>query len=191
MAFGRRGFEMSRRWIAWLAAAALLLLAHSALAQSRQTNPKKSEDDRVRFSMAASLGFLADDPGGVSLGFEAPIEFNRHFSLGPWATVALADDFVLVSGTANARYHFDVFEGERLSRLRPFVQGGLGVAYYNDDRANDDETGFLVNMGLGADYETSEHVSIGSQMMFNTVPTFRPSRAFYFTWQFLQVRYRF
>jgi len=181
---------MSRRWNALFAAAAVLLLAHTALAQSRQDN-RKDDDDRARFSMAASLGFLADDPGGVSLGFEAPIEFNRHFSLGPWATVALADDFVLVSGTANARYHFDVFEGKRLSRLRPFLQGGLGVAYYDDDRVNDDETGFLVNMGLGADYETSEHVSIGSQMMFNAVPTFEPDRAFYFTWQFLQVRYRF
>jgi len=181
---------MSRRWTACLACAAALLLAQAAPAQSRRDD-RRDDDDRARFSMGASLGFLADDPGGVSLGFEAPIEFNRHFSLGPWATVALADDFVLVSGTANARYHFDVFQGERLSRLRPFLQGGLGVAYYDDDRANDEETGFLINMGLGAEYATSDHVSIGSQMMFNTVPTFRPSRAFYFTWQFLQVRYRF
>ncbi|MDH3519372.1 MAG: porin family protein [Myxococcales bacterium] len=179
---------MSRRWIALLTAATVLCFATAALAQSRSS---QDDDDRARFSMGASLGFLADDPGGVSLGFEAPIEFNRHVSVGPWLTVALADDFLLLSGTANVRYHFDVFEGERLRKLRPFLQGGMGVTYYDDDRTGDEDTGFLLNMGLGAEYETSEHVSVGSQIMFNTVPTFQPSRAFYWTWQFIGVRYRF
>lgn len=182
---------MTRRWTALAAATALLFAASSALAQSRSAADDERDDDRTRVSIGGSLGFFADDPGGVNLGFEIPIEVDRNFSVGPWATLGLADDFLLVLASANFRYHFDVFESRKLRKLRPFLQGGMGVAYYDDDRAREDDTGFLLNMGFGADYEISDHVLFGSNMMFNTVPTFRPSRAFYWTWQFLSLRYRF
>jgi hypothetical protein len=182
---------MTHRWTALVAVIALLLSTTAAFAQSRSASDDEQDEDRVRVSLGASLGFFADDPGGVNLGFEMPINVNRNFSIGPWATVGLADDFLLVFGSANFRYHFDVFESRKLRKLRPFLQGGMGVAYYDDDRTRDDDTGFLLNMGLGADYEITDHVILGSNMMFNTVPTFRPSRAFYWTWQFLSLRYRF
>jgi hypothetical protein len=181
---------MTRRWIALFAAAALALAATAASAQSGSTS-KQEEDERVRASVAGSIGFFADDPGGVNLGFEFPIELNRNVSIGPWVTLGLADDFLLLSATANVRYHFDVFEGAKLRKLRPFLQGGVGLTYYDDDDRNDDDTGFLMNMGLGAEYAVSEHVGVGSNIMFNVVPTFRPSQAFYWSWQFVQLRYRF
>jgi len=182
---------MTRRWIALIVATAVLIPATAALGQSRSASEDEKDDDRVRASVGFSLGFFADDPGGVNLGFELPIEINRNLSVGPWVTLGLADDFLLVSATANVRYHFDVFESRKLSKLRPFLQGGMGITYYDDDRVPDDDLGFLLNMGLGADYEISDHVLLGSNMMFNTVPTFRPGRAFYWSWQFLEVRYRF
>jgi outer membrane protein W len=181
---------MTRRWIALFAAAALVHTAAAASAQSGSTS-KQEEDERVRASVAGSIGFFADDPGGVNLGFEFPIELNRNVSIGPWVTLGLADDFLLLSATANVRYHFDVFEGAKLRKLRPFLQGGVGLTYYDDDDRNDDDTGFLMNMGLGAEYAVSEHVGVGSNIMFNVVPTFRPSEAFYWSWQFVQLRYRF
>lgn len=181
---------MTRRWIALFAAAALVLAATAASAQSRSAK-QQEEEDRVRASVGASLGFFADDPGGINLGFEIPIEVNRNLSVGPWATLGLADDFLLLSATANVRYAFDVFDGPKLRKLRPFLQGGVGISYYDDDDRDDDETGFLMNMGLGAEYAVSEHVGLGSNLMFNAVPTFRPDRAFYWSWQFLTLRYRF
>ena len=182
---------MTRRWIALFAAAALVLATTAASAQSGSTSKKQEEDDGLRASVAASLGFFADDPGGLNLGFEFPIEVNDHLSIGPWVTLGLADDFLLLSATANIRYHFDVFEGAKLRKLRPFLQGGVGLTYYDDDARHDDDTGFLMNMGLGAEYAVSEHVGVGSNIMFNVVPTFRPSQAFYWSWQFLSLRYRF
>jgi len=181
---------MTRRWIALLAAAALFLAATAASAQNRSSS-EQEEEDGVRASVAASLGFFGDDPGGLNLGFEIPIELNHNVSVGPWLTLGLADDFLLLSATANVRYHFDVFEGARLRKLRPFLQGGVGISYYDDDDRDDDETGFLMNMGLGAEYLVDEHVAINSNLMFNAVPTFEPSRAFYWSWQFLGVRFRF
>jgi hypothetical protein len=186
----KRGLEMTRRGIAFLAAAALILATTAASAQSR-SSAEREDDDGVRASVAASLGFFGDDPGGLNLGFELPIEVNRNLSVGPWVALGLADDFLLVSATANVRYHFDVFESAKLRKLRPFLQGGAGLTYYDDDDRDDDDTGFLMNMGLGAEYLVDEHVGIGSNIMFNVAPTFRPSQAFYWSWQFLQVRYRF
>jgi hypothetical protein len=174
-----------------LAAAALVLATTAASAQSRSASEQQEEEDRVRASVGASLGFFADDPGGLNLGFEIPIEVNRNLSVGPWLTLGLADDFLLLSATANVRYHFDVFEGAKLRELRPFLQGGMGISHYDDDDRDDDETGFLINMGLGVEYALSEHVGLGSNIMFNAAPTFRPSQAFYWSWQFLSLRYRF
>ena len=182
---------MTRCWIALFAAAALILTTGMASAQGGSTSDQEEEDDGVRASVAASLGFFADDPGGLNLGFEIPIEVNRNLSIGPWVALGLADDFLLVSATANLRYHFDVFEGAKLSKLRPFLQGGMGLTYYDDDELDDDDTGFLMNMGMGVEYAVDEHVGIGSNIMFNVVPTFRPSQAFYWSWQFLSLRYRF
>jgi len=181
---------MTRRWIALLAAAALFLAATAASAQNRSSS-EQEEEDGVRASVAASLGFFGDDPGGLNLGFEIPIELNRNVSVGPWLTLGLADDFLLLSATANVRYHFDVFEGPKLRKLRPFLQGGAGITHYDDDDRDDDDTGFLMNMGLGAEYAVSEHVGFGSNIMFNVVPTFRPGQAFYWSWQFLSMRFRF
>jgi hypothetical protein len=182
---------MTRRWIALFAAAALVLAATAASAQSGSSSRQEEEDDGVRASVAASLGFFADDPGGLNLGFELPIELDRNLSIGPWVTLGLADDFLLLSATANIRYHFDVFDGPKLRKLRPFMQGGAGISHYDDDDRDDDDTGFLMNMGLGAEYAVSEHVGIGSNIMFNVAPTFRPSQAFYWSWQFLSMRFRF
>ena len=182
---------MTRRWIALFAAAGLVLAATAASAQGGSSSRQEEEDDGVRASVAASLGFFADDPGGLNLGFELPIEFDRNLSIGPWVTLGLADDFLLLSATANIRYHFDVFDGPKLSKLRPFLQGGAGITHYDDDDRDDDDTGFLMNMGLGAEYAVSERVGFGSNIMFNVAPTFRPSQAFYWSWQFLSLRFRF
>ena len=182
---------MTRSWTALLTAAALFLFASAISAQSGSDSNKDEDDTQVRASLAASLGFLADDPGGVNLGFEAPIEFTKNFSVGPWVALSLADDFLLLSATANARYHFDVFEGAKLEKLRPFLQGGMGLSWLDDDRRNINDTDFLLNMGMGAEYEMSEHMFLGSNIMFNTVPTRDAGDAFYWTWQFLSARYRF
>ena len=64
---------MTRRGIALFAAAALVLAATAASAQSGSTS-EQEEDERVRASVAGSIGFFADDPGGLNLGFEFPIE---------------------------------------------------------------------------------------------------------------------
>lgn len=172
---------------------ALLLSPAASLAQEDARDempPSRSPDDDTRFSVGFGLGFV-DDPGAVSLAFDAPVELNRNVSVGPWVAVALAENLVMVNATANARYTFDLFDGPKTRRLRPFVQGGLGLNYTDDDQLLIDEVNFLINTGLGLEYQVDEHVTVGTTAMFNVIPTAPRSRNFNVNVQLLGVRYRF
>lgn len=174
---------MSRLPPSVLIAIVMMCSAHPVAAQS-------GDDDGTRFSVGASLGFI-DNPGGVSLGFEAPVEITRNFAVGPWLTLGLADDFLNLTATANARYYFDLSDSGRMARLRPFVQGGLGLDYTDDDVSRIDEVNFLVATGLGIEYAIDDNVALTSQAMFNIIPYARRGRSFTASVQLLGVRYRF
>jgi opacity protein-like surface antigen len=170
----------------------LALAAGAAQAQAQsKTSTQSSSDNFPRFSIGANIGAAASPNAGTfDLGFEAPIDFTRHFSLGPWLQVGMADDVTALLVSANARYSFDVFEGAKLRKLRPYMQGGLGIAYAKPKNV-DGETEFLINMGFGAEYEVSDSVFVGSDVMLNTIPTTSTQNAFVLSWQFARIRYRF
>jgi outer membrane protein W len=167
----------------------LLLVSLAATAHAQATGDA-NDDDRTRFSVGASLGFI-DTPGGVSLGFEAPLEITHNFAVGPWLTLGLADKFTNVVATANARYYFDIADSGNAARLRPFVQGGLGLDYTDDDAALIDEANFLLATGLGIEYAIDENIALTSQAMFNIIPYARRGRTFTASVQLLGMRYRF
>jgi hypothetical protein len=173
--------------------ASLVLSAGVALAQEtgHTTGP---------VSVQGGLGFTAG-PDAFLLGFEADVEIGNGLSLGPMLQLGLDEDFTLVSPAAYARYTFDLSQAEappELRRIQPYVQGGLGFTYINIDVPNipfvdidDDDIGFLFNLGFGADYPITDSLSLGSKMLFNILPADVFNENFYFSWEVVALRYRF
>jgi hypothetical protein len=160
------------------------LLANSAIAQDKAKS-------YPNFAVGMNLGFqtLGGAGGNFEIGFDAPIQLTEHYSIGPWLQVGVASQHVNLLVSANSRWKFDFLERTQFSKVEPFVQGGLGLAYRKQGSSN--STDFLMNMGLGAEVPVTDHLYLGSDIMFNTVPTLASGGAFNFSWQFATLRYRF
>ena len=177
----------------------VLLIALSpgiALAQSSATETQR--DAGGPFAVQAGLGFTAD-PDAFLLNFEGDYRLDDAFSAGAMLQLGLDDDFTLVSPAAYLRYSVDLSDyNEDLRNLTPFVQGGLGFTYIEIDLPSaappgidDDDIGFMFNFGFGVDYLFTDHVSVGSKMLFNILPTDVFDDDFYFSWEIAALRYRF
>ena len=120
--------------------------------------------------------------------------FGNGFAAGPAIQFGIDDHFLLVSPTVFGRYGFDLsgVSQKQLQRLTPYVQTGMGFTYIEEGRRNTrDEADFLINLGVGADYALTDHVSVGSRMLFNFLPDKVVGQGFYYSWQVASLRYRF
>jgi len=146
------------------------------------------------FSLEGGIGFTAG-PGGFLIGLTAPYAIDQNFSLGPRLELGVADGTVVVAPSLNARYGFDMtgFDDDFLRRLRPYLQGGVGMAYIQHEHGqkDDDGVGGLIDLGFGLEYPVSSRVSIGSGMLFHIVPGSPAGETFYFSWQMVSARLRF
>jgi opacity protein-like surface antigen len=183
-----------------------LLLAATALAAlvgvraapaAAQDAPADTEPrDASGWSVRAGLGFTLS-PSNLLLSLEAPYMVNRSFGVGPLVQFAVSDDWLMIMPTANLQYRFDLrgLDDPTLRRISPFVQGGLGFAWLERDfggRLGEvDDTGFLLNVGFGFEYQLSRRVSLGNNVMFNMLPTEVMGQEFIFSWQFATARIQF
>jgi hypothetical protein len=148
-------------------------------------------------AIETGIGFTSD-PTTFLLSTELPIAISRDFDLGPLVQLGVGNDRLIVAPTVNARYSFPLSryvtdEDPVWDRLRPIAHGGLGFAYLERDRrpGDDDDLGFLFNLGLGIQYEWTDRVSFGTRMTFNVMPGEVLDERFFFSWQLAQLRYRF
>jgi hypothetical protein len=171
---------------------ARLLLALGVLFAAAEPAASQEFDEAERWSIATSIGFTAD-PGAFQLTVGLPYSASRSFRVGPLLQLAFADDLVIVAPTANFQYAFDVpGSNPQLRRLRPYLQLGLGFAYIDkNQRWNDDEVGFLLNPGFGAEYAVTESIAVGSNVLFNVLPVTTTGENFFFSWQVGSVRFLF
>ncbi len=170
-----------------LSALAILCISAQALAE-----PENRVERPV--SVQTGLGFTAD-PEAFLLGIEGDFQVNRNVSVGSTVQFGLDDRFTVISPTLHGRYWFE-FPGrdEILQRLRPYVQLGAGFTYINVDGwrgQDDDDLGFLINGGFGADFRLSHSLSIGTKMLFNGIPGGVFGENFYFSWEVAALRFRF
>lgn len=151
----------------------------------------QSESDYPTIGLGANVGFqkLGSSNGLFELGFDVPVHLTKNLSVGPWMQLGLAQDVVNLLVTANARWHFDFMERTRWNRVRPFAQGGLGLAYTKVGGAK--ATDFTINMGLGFEVPITDHVTMGSDVMFSPILTRPAGGNWVFSWQFATLRYRF
>ncbi len=144
------------------------------------------------WSLRTGIGFTAS-PDTFLMNFEAPYAFDRWVSAGPMLQVGLSNDDTIVAPTLNATVTIPDLPGESLDRLHPYGFIGIGFAYIKDrDRGkNRSDTGFLVDFGFGLEYQISEKVFVGSQMMFNFLPKKTTGQNFFYAWQIGSVRIAF
>lgn len=141
-----------------------------------------------KWSVRAGLGFTAD-PSMFLMALEGDYHLFQNLAVGPLVQLAVSDDELLLAPTANAQYAFNV---PGLDPLKPFIQGGLGFAYLNNEDCNcNEDVGFLVNFGLGFDWFLSTNLAAGTSVLFNFLPDEVLDEDFFFSWQVATVRWVF
>jgi hypothetical protein len=144
------------------------------------------------WSLRAGIGFI-DDPNAFLMNIEAPYAFDQWVFAGPMFQIGIDDNNTVVAPSLNVGVAIPDLPGEDFDRVRPYGFLGVGFAYLEDDnRRNDDSSaGFMVNFGFGLEYHFSEHVFLGSQMMFNFLPEKTLGQNFFYSWQVGGMRFAF
>jgi len=153
----------------------------------RSSNSRASEiygRPTPHWSIYAGIGFTAD-PEAFLINFEVPYRFDRYVSAGPMMQVAVWEDQTIVAPTANVTLTIPDLPGDRFDRLRPNLFAGIGFAAF------DNSVGFLINTGFGVDYQVSEHLSIGTRMIFNFMPSETGDEDFWYSWEIGGLRFAF
>lgn len=164
--------------------------------QTRSTSSSRSSSARNAgegWSVQAGIGFTAD-PETFLMNFDAPYSFNEWISFGPAMQVGIAGSRILVAPTGNLRVTIPDLPGRAFDRVRPYAIAGMGFAVIENDngrRDGDAATGFLIDFGAGVEYQVSEKVFLGTQMIFNVLPDRVKREDFYFAWQLAGIRFAF
>src|SRR5262245_41994470 len=119
------------------------------------------------WSVRGGIGFTAS-PELFLMALEGDYQLFQNFGVGPLVQLGVTDEELLVAPTVNAQYAFNI---PRLDRLKPFIQGGLGFVYRNNEDCDcNEDTGFLVNFGPGVDWFLGNNLAVGSSALFNFMP---------------------
>lgn len=141
------------------------------------------------WSFQGGVGFTAD-PDAFLMNFEAPYAFNRWFSFGPALQIGINDHRTIAAPTGNLRVTIPDLPGRSFDRVHPYAIAGMGFAVI-DPEGKDAQIGFLIDFGAGVEYQVSEKVFVGTQMIFNVLPDEVTDENFYFAWQVGGIRFAF
>jgi hypothetical protein len=147
-------------------------------------------DSRVgRAMLKGGIGFTSS-PSDFLLTLEADYFFTNGLAVGPLFQLGLWDDPFIFAPTLNFKGVFDLPE---VRRLKPLVEGGLGLAYMDADRRHGgaDDTGFLLDFGGGLQYFVDDRIAVGSEVLFNFVPGEVLGDHFFFSWQLVTLNFLF
>jgi hypothetical protein len=133
------------------------------------------------------IGFTSD-PGTFLLAFTAGKFITPNVAIGPLVQLGVSDSDSIFAPALNVRGIFDI-EGHGLERVKPYVEGGAGLIYLNKDHhhGDDDEWGFLIDFGFGANVELDRNITLGTGFIFNLMPSEVVDERFIFSWKILQL----
>ena len=121
--------------------------ASSASSSTRSGSIFTNTSRRGTASLKAGLGFTLD-PDTFLMGIEGSYHVHPNFSVGPLLQAGVSGKRTLIAPTLNVHGIMDL-PPHAFSRLKPYLQGGIGMAYLEENNRpgdNDDE-GFLFNLG--------------------------------------------
>lgn len=153
-----------------------------------------SYEDPTGWGARFGLGFTVD-PTTFLVDLAVPYHLGDGVSVGPRVQVGLDDEDSVVAPTLSLEYAHDLTHqvGAPWNRLRPLVQAGVGFAWIEEDgrSGDDDDAGFLVDVGVGVEYPLNDRFSMASVIDFNILPTEVLDEHLLFTWQVVQLRVNF
>ncbi len=143
------------------------------------------------WTIGGGLGFSAG-PTTFALDGDAAYALDEHMSIGPRIQLGFSNKKTIVTPTLNFRYAFDMNLSPDPSarKLTPFFQAGIGLGYIRKERSSGhiDDTGFLFNLGGGVEWSLGG-ATLGSNLMFNVLPSETAGENFYFSWQLITLRF--
>jgi len=167
----------------------VLVLLLASVAEAQQVQPVERRTGR--FVFGAGLGLAGDTPDGTAfaLGFSGDYYLTQEFSIGPLLQMGFTGDLFQLGLTAQAKYTFDL---PQLPALKPHVEAGIGFIYADLDRprGGEDDTSFLIPIGLGAEYKLSNRISLDTTLLFNFTDLNVRDENFFITW-LIGVKYPF
>lgn len=141
------------------------------------------------FSIRAGVGLTAD-PTTFLLGVSVPFAISESVALGPALQFGVDDHTTFLAPTWSGEYRIHIEDLD----LVPYVHAGAGIAYIEKERrgpGDDDDLGFLLAFGIGADFWVSDQLSVGSRATFNIMPDEVENESFIFSLQLLTGRFSF
>ncbi|MBI4403389.1 MAG: hypothetical protein HY537_04470 [Deltaproteobacteria bacterium] len=156
----------------------VLLFSSAVFAAPAQ---KKSEH-HGHWMGAGGLGFSVG-PGTFLLAPQLEYAFRHNLLWGVAGQVGFGEQ-TLFTLSATGRY---LVQGIEVPHLKPFVEGGLGLAGFTGQLATQSSIGFHILLGLGADYQITPDISLGSVFRANFAP---PAKTFFFSWPVIVGRMR-
>lgn len=159
-------------------------------------DPAGQEAPRKRPSggdAAAAVGLgVTDSPDTVLFGGQADFYMNEDLAIGPLLQVGVDDHETILAPSLNFKHPFYLSD-DGGTELRPFVQGGVGVAYIEKERrpGDDDELGPLLNLGGGIEVHFESSTYLSSTVMVNLLPGDVVGEDVFLSWQVIQVGWWF
>ena len=174
----------------WLVSWALLgMFAFATVAEAQEVSSVVSRAGR--FVFGGSLGFQTGtvDDTAVAVGLGLDYYLTDNFSIGPLVQLGTTSDLLQLGVSVQAKYTFDL---AGLPALKPHVEAGLGLLTTDLDRpgGGQDDTSYLIPLGVGLEYRLTPRVSLDTTLLFNFTNLDVESDSFFVTW-FLGVRIPF
>ncbi len=135
--------------------------------------PRSAYDESSRTKTAAGFGLGGTfDPDTFLVTGHADFYLSDRVAIGPLLQIGVDDDFTVIAPSFTIKGVVDIeTDGPR---LRPFLLGGIGFAFIEDDDRppwkDDDDIGLMLNVGLGLDVFVAEDISIGTSAILNILP---------------------
>lgn len=171
----------------WMILASISLTASSTQAQNFSNHARRGTSE-----IGGGLGFMLD-PNAFLLGVSGGHFITNNLELGGLMQMGVDDNFFIMAPSFQVKGKFDIPGSGFERRLKPFAQGGIGMAFGNADvgTSSDSDVGFLIDVGMGLDVHLTDEWSLGTDLLFNILPAKLFSDRFFFSWQFVTARYSF
>ncbi len=165
-------------------AVAIAVMVNGVLLSFAEAQQNATDNKTGKFGFGAALGLQTDTPDSTAyaLGLYGDYYLTRRFSIGPLLQMGYTADLFQVGLTAQAKHTFDV---AGFPELKPHVQAGIGFIHAELDRRGwrrEDDTSFLMPLGVGAEYKLTDSVSLDTSVLFNFTNLDVRDEHFFFTW---------
>jgi hypothetical protein len=162
----------------------------AALADATAPAAAREIGDREYF-LEAGLGqtfgpstFLLSATGGKFV--------DPNLAIGPTLQLGIDDNETIFAPTFGVRRTFGL-DSSDLRKIEPYIEGGAGFAYLEDDRrgGDDDDLGFLITFGMGANFELQRNLALGTGVLVNLMPGEVLGERLFVSWRILQLNFTF